>query len=103
MRLALADGAERWKLSLADDPASRLPGMAYSTPLLGAGRLYVTLSNLTGPHVGQPGGVVCIGDPSAAIAAAETRFIRFRELHDIFAIGPLPLLPLWPEWVWCLR
>jgi len=59
---ALADGGEKWKLDLGDDPAVKSPGMIYGGPVVHGGRLYVATCNLEGPLASKPTVVVCIGE-----------------------------------------
>jgi len=60
--IGAADGKEQWKLDLATDPAVKVPGMVYGSPIVHEGRLYVATCNVEGENSRQPTVVVCIGE-----------------------------------------
>jgi outer membrane protein assembly factor BamB len=58
--ISMKDGEKVWTLDLANDPATKAPGMVFGSPVLHKGRLYVATCNLeTGQ---QRTVVVCIGE-----------------------------------------
>jgi len=58
----LTDGKPAWTLNLATDPAVKAGGLAYGSPVVHGGRLYVATCNLEGEFARQPTVVVCIGE-----------------------------------------
>jgi outer membrane protein assembly factor BamB len=60
--LRLTDGKKDWALDLAADPATRVTGMVYGSPLVHGGRLYLATCNPTDPRGKAANVVVCIGD-----------------------------------------
>jgi outer membrane protein assembly factor BamB len=60
--LALADGKARWKVDLGADATVHAPGMAYGSPVVHGGRVYVGTCNLEGKWAGGETVIVCIGE-----------------------------------------
>jgi outer membrane protein assembly factor BamB len=60
--VAVKDGKELWKLDLKTDPACKISGMVFDSPIVHGGRLYLTARNLGEKAARAPNVVVCIGE-----------------------------------------
>jgi outer membrane protein assembly factor BamB len=60
--LSLADGKKEWTLDLAADPATRVSGGAYGSPVVKGGRLYLATADPGDRRGKAANAVVCIGD-----------------------------------------
>jgi outer membrane protein assembly factor BamB len=57
--LDLSNGKREWVLDLATDPAVKITGMVYGSPIIHGGRLYLATCNLAKQNANA---AVCIGD-----------------------------------------
>jgi outer membrane protein assembly factor BamB len=60
--LSLADGKREWTLDLGADPATKIGGMVYGSPVVQGGRLYLATCNLGDTRGRTANVVVCVGD-----------------------------------------
>jgi outer membrane protein assembly factor BamB len=60
--VGLATGEVVWTLDLGQDATVKAPGMAYGSPVVHGGRLYLATCNLEGEWARKPAVVVCLGD-----------------------------------------
>jgi outer membrane protein assembly factor BamB len=58
----LADGKMMWTMDLGTDPATKMSGMVYGSPMVHRGRLYVATCNLGEKQARSQNAVVCIGE-----------------------------------------
>jgi len=66
----LADGEKQWTFDVAADPAAPAPGMAYGSPLVHGGRIYLATCNFEG-QAGEACAIVCIAPKAAEAGPAQ--------------------------------
>ena len=92
--LNLADGKVQWVLDVANDPAVQAPGMAFASPVVSAGEIFLATCNLEGVTAAQmPCAVVCVSDRAAAEVQTPTLNIdkRRRRIEIPCRIAPRKL------------
>ncbi len=107
--LNLADGRPQWKLDITADPAVQSRSLAFGSPVVHGGDLYLATCNLDG-EVDQPSVIVCLSDKRsaarstlAAIAVDKQRRtvsipcrIAPRKLPTLKEIYPLEVVATYP-------